>query len=307
MAPAVVPPGGRKPPQPVVPLVDRLSHQVAIPRDGGLTGRKRQIEWFMTPNPEESFGDGSASDAITGGGPVGACARRIGVREGAAVILARMKGRGGWGWRRIVLVTITLLVVNVPFVLHQWQMHRAKSDGVHVSASVASVSISGDSAVVAFRLPKNVDSAQDLRTIKVDRTTGAAGARSQQLDVQVLNGNPDVFYVDGQVRSWGPLLITAIADLLILILLLMSWRLGGRLRRPPLEAVAVADVEGGEEGSLLDKQDDGTYLINGEVAETRDTSLVLRLRDRDVTVHLREHHNPLSVGERAQVRALLVG
>jgi hypothetical protein len=91
------------------------------------------------------------------------------------------------------------------------------------------------------------------------------------------------------------------------ILLLLSWRLGGRIRRPPLEAVAVGDVENGEEGSLLDKQDDGTYVINGEVAETRDASLVLRLRDRDVTVHLREHHNPLSVGDRAQVRALLVG
>jgi hypothetical protein len=90
-------------------------------------------------------------------------------------------------------------------------------------------------------------------------------------------------------------------------MVLLSWRLGGRLRRPPLEAVAVADVENGDEGSLLDKQEDGTYLINGEVAETRSESLVLRLRDRDVTVHLRDHHNPLSVGDRAQVRALLVG
>ena len=35
--------------------------------------------------------------------------------------------------------------------------------------------------------------------------------------------------------------------------------------------------------------------------------MVLRLRDRDVTVHLRDHHNPLNVGDRAQVRALLVG
>lgn len=202
---------------------------------------------------------------------------------------------------------IALLVVNVPFFLHEYQLHRARTDGIHVAATVAAVNLSGDDAVVTFRLPKPLDAAQDLRSVKVDRETGTTAARTKELDVQVLRGHPSVFHVDGQVRSWGGLIITAGADLMILLLLLLSWRLGGRLRRPPLEAVAVADVENGEEGSLLDKQDDGTYLINGEVAETRDESLVLRLRDRDVTVHLRDHRNPLSVGDRAQVRALLVG
>ena len=218
-----------------------------------------------------------------------------------------MSGRRGWGWRRIVLVVIVLVVVNAPFLLHQYQLHLARTEGVHTTATVASVSISGDDAIVAFRLPEDLDSSQDLRTVKVDRSTGATAARTQELDVQVLRGHPDVFHVDGQVTSWGGWIFTGIADVLILFMVLLSWRLGGRLRRPPLEAVAVADVENGDEGSLLDKQEDGTYLINGEVAETRSESLVLRLRDRDVTVHLRDHHNPLSVGDRAQVRALLVG
>jgi len=224
-----------------------------------------------------------------------------------AVILARMGQRRGRTWRRVLLVVVALVVVNVPYLLHVWQVHRAESEGVHVTATVVSVSISGDDAIVAFRLPKSVDSAQDLRSVKVDRDTGVAAASSKRLDVQVLSGHPDVFHVDGQVTSRAGLFVTIGADLLIVVMLLFSWRLGGRLRRPPLEAVAVADVENGEEGSLLDKQDDGTYLINGEVAEAGDESLVLRLRDRDVTVHLREHHNPLSVGDRAQVRALLVG
>jgi len=204
-------------------------------------------------------------------------------------------------------VVIVLVVVNAPFLLHQYQLHRARTEGVNTTATVASVSISGDDAIVAFRLPEDLDSSQDLRTVKVDRATGATAARTQELDVQVLRGHPDVFHVDGQVPSWGGWIFTGIADVLILFMVLLSWRLGGRLRRPPLEAVAVTDVENGDEGSTLDKQEDGTYLINGEVAETRSESLVLRLRDRDVTVHLRDHHNPLSVGDRAQVRALLVG
>lgn len=225
-----------------------------------------------------------------------------------AVILARMAAPSSKKtWRRVVLVVIALLVINGPFVLHEWQLHRARTDGVQVTATVASVSRSGDDAVIAFRLPAGVDSEQALHSVKVDGAVGATAARSGQLDVQVLRGHPSVFHVDGEIRSKGGLLITLVADLLVLLMALLAWRLGGRLRRPPLEAVAIGDVESGEEGSLLDKQEDGSYLINGEVAEAGASSLLLRLRDRDVTVHLREHHNPLAVGERAQVRALLVG
>jgi hypothetical protein len=218
-----------------------------------------------------------------------------------------MEGRRAKNWRRTLLVVVALVVVNVPYLLHVWQVHRAQTDGVHVSATVASVSLSGGDAIVAFRLPKSVDAQQELRTVKVDRTTGATAARTQEIDVQVLSGHPDVFHVEGQARSWGGLFITGAADLLIVLMLLLSSRLGGRLRRPALEAVAVADVQDGDEGSLLDKQDDGTYLINGEVAEADEQSVVLRLRDRDITVHLRDHHSSLSVGDRAQVRAVLVG
>lgn len=205
------------------------------------------------------------------------------------------------------LVAVVLLVVNVPYLLHVWQVHRAETSGVQVTATVVGASRSGDDVVVAFRFPKSVDPEQELRTVKVNESVAAQAVRTRELEVSVLRGNPSVFHVDGQVRSWGGLAITLVADLLIVLMLLLAWRLGGRIRRPALEAVAVADVESGVEGSLLDKQDDGTYVINGEVAETREHSLVLRLRDRDVTIHLHEHHNSLSVGDRAQVRALLVG
>jgi hypothetical protein len=210
-------------------------------------------------------------------------------------------------WRRVLLVAVALVVINAPYLLHEWQLHRAATDGVDVTATVSGVSLSGDDALVAFRLPESVDPGRDVRTVRVQRDVGAAAARTHELDVRVLRGHPSVFHVDGQVRSWGGFLITAVADLLIVVMLLLAWRLGGRIRRPALEAVAVTDVESGEEGSLLDKQDDGTYVINGEVAEASDRSLVLRLRDRDVTVHLRDHHNPFAVGARARVRALLVG
>jgi hypothetical protein len=215
--------------------------------------------------------------------------------------------RGGVRWGRVILVLFVLVVINVPYGLHEWQLHRAATDGLRVTATVVGVTRAGDDADVSFRLPKDVDEKQTVRTVKVDGEVGQEAAQAKQLEVRVLKGHPGAFHVDGQVRSWGGLVIALVADALVVAMLLLSWRLGGRLRRPTLVGIAVEDVGAGSEGSVLDKQEDGTYVINGEVAETGPASLVLTLRDRDVEINLRDHENPISVGEWARVRAQLVG
>lgn len=218
-----------------------------------------------------------------------------------------MKGRGGWGTRRILLVVLALLVINVPWLLHEWQLHRAATDGVRVEATVVGLSRSGDHAIVEFRLPTSLDSSQQARSAVIDLTSAASAARSREIGVRVLAGHPSVYRVDGQIRSWGATAITLTADLLVLVLIALSLRLGGRIRRPRLVARALDDVREGDDGSLLDKQDDGTYVINGEVSEADASTLVVRLRDRDVTVRLEGYRNPVEVGGRALVRASLVG
>lgn len=218
-----------------------------------------------------------------------------------------MKGRGGWSKRRILLVVVALLVINVPWLVHEWQLHRAATDGVRVEATVVGLSRAGDNAVVEFRLPASVDSSQQTRTAVIDAASAASAAQTRQIGVRVLAGHPAVFQVDGQVRSRGAALVTLTADLLVLLLIALSLRLGGRIRRPGLVALALADVREGGEGSVLDKQADGTYVINGEVSEADASTVVVRLRDRDVTVRLEGHHNPVAVGGRAHVRASLVG
>jgi hypothetical protein len=217
-----------------------------------------------------------------------------------------MSGRA-WSWRRVVLVVLALLVINVPWLVHEWQLHRAATDGVRVEATVVGLTPSGDNAVVEFRLPSAVDPGEQVRTAKIDGTSAEAASRTGKIGVRVLEGHPSVYQVDGQLRGWGATAITLTADVLILVLILLSLRLGGRIRRPALVARALADVREGGEGSLLDKQDDGTYVINGEVRQADGSSLVLILRDRDVTVRLEGHHNPVAVGGRAEVRASLVG
>ncbi len=215
--------------------------------------------------------------------------------------------RDGLRWGRIILVLFALVVINVPYALHEYQLHKAASSGIRVSATVVGVTRSGDDADVAFRLPKSIDEKQTLRTVKVTGDVGQRAVQTQQLTVRVVEGHPGAFHADGQVRSWAGLVITVVADLLVGGMLLLSWRLGGRIRRPTLVGIAVDDVESGSEESVLDKQDDGTYLINGEVAEAGPSTLLLTLRDRDVEINLRDHENPVAVGEWARVRAHLVG
>jgi hypothetical protein len=210
-------------------------------------------------------------------------------------------------WRRIILLVVALAIINVPFATNEWQLHRAATDGTRVTAPVVQVHTSGGAAVLDFQMPASIDAKETVHEVKVDKATGAEAERTHQIEVRVLKGHPSVFHVAGQVRSWGGTIVAGVADLLIVLMLLLSWRLGGRIRRPALVAVALGDVETGEEGSLLDKQSDGSYLINGEISEAGPESMVLTLRDRDVTVHLRGYLNPVAVGERAQVHAHLVG
>ena len=209
--------------------------------------------------------------------------------------------------RKILVVVIALLVINLPYVVYQYRIHRVSSDGVQVTATVVSADQAGGDVVLELRFPASVDPDQRVRSARVNATAGAAAVQSGEVDVRVLEGHPAVFELEGQKRSHGSTIITLGADVLVLIMILLMWRLGGRLRRPALVAVALGDVEDGEEGSLLDKQDDGTYVINGEVTEALVDSFVLTLRERNVTVHLRGHANPIDVGEQAKVHAHLVG
>ena len=209
--------------------------------------------------------------------------------------------------RKILVVVIALLVINVPYAVYQYRIHRVSSDGVQVTATVVSAEQAGDDVVLALRFPASIDPDQRVRSVRVDAAAGAAAVQAGEVDVRVLEGHPAVFELEGQKRSHGSTIITLGADVLVLVMILLMWRLGGRIRRPALVAVALGDVEGGEQGSLLDKQVDGTYVINGEVTEALADSLVLALRERIVTVHLRGHANPVDVGAQAKVHAHLVG
>jgi hypothetical protein len=211
-------------------------------------------------------------------------------------------------WRRGLLVLAALVVINLPWVFSTYRMHQVDTDGLRVTATITAARGAGAGReLVQFTFPKSIDPGQKVRSATIDAATFTATHQSRRIGARVLAGDPAAYRLDGQVRSHVAGIATLIGDALVALLVLLGLRLGRANRRPPLVAVALDDVQEGGPESLLDKQPDGTYVICGEVRELGTDSMVLALRDRDVTVHLQGHANPVGAQEAARVRAHLVG
>jgi hypothetical protein len=127
-----------------------------------------------------------------------------------------------------------------------------------------------------------------------------------RLGVRVLPGRPAAFRADGQVTHRFGLVLTGLADLVLLGLVLLARRFRGRLR-PPLRAVAIGDVESCSPGVTLERVEGDLYLIRGEVSAVEDDEIVLDLGERFVRVLLDGHHKPVGHQESAQVQGRLIG
>jgi hypothetical protein len=217
-------------------------------------------------------------------------------------------GGGRVTWRRGLLVLAALAVINLPWVISTYRQHQVSTDGVHVAATVRAAQADGaGQELITFTFPKAVDPAQTSRSARIDTQTYRSVRRSGTVGARVLKGDPSAYRLDGQIRSRLGGIVTLVGDAAVALLVLLSLRLGGRTRRPPLVAVALADVQEGGPDSLLDRQPDGSYVICGEIRELGADSMVLALRDRGVTIRLQGHANPVGAQQPAQVRAHLVG
>ena len=101
------------------------------------------------------------------------------------------------------------------------------------------------------------------------------------------------------------LMVTLFADAVLVVIALLLWRFGGRMR-PRLRAMALEDVVRCAPGVSLEQLDGDIYLIRGEVTAIEDGQLVLEVGDRSVLVYLDGHRNPVGYQQPAQVRARLL-
>lgn len=214
--------------------------------------------------------------------------------------------------RGSLLVVALLLLINTPLAQSSYSSWRLDRSGVEVEANLTEHTVlppeDSPGYIVVFELPEGlVDPDVENRFgAEVDRTTYERTVAAGSITVRVLPDRPLVQRVEGEVTHRTGLIVTLVADLLLVLLLFVLWRFRGRLR-PRLEAVALEDVQPSEPGVALDKLEGGDHLLRGELVRREEDDLELALADRRVLLRLEGHLCPVAVGEHAQVRARLIG
>lgn len=207
--------------------------------------------------------------------------------------------------RYVLVLVLAAVLVNLPLLHSTWTDQRVERSGIEVQATVVDHRTVGGQHLVSFTFPESVDPDQRTWQADVESSTYDDAVDTGELGVRVLQDDPAAYRVDGQVRSNALLVMTLLADVVLVLAALLLWRLGGR-RRPQLRAIAMEDVERCAPGTALDRLEGETFLIRGEVSAIEPGQIVLELGDRSVLVHLDGHLNVVGHQQPAQVRARLV-
>jgi len=219
-----------------------------------------------------------------------------------------MKSRRGG----ILLVLFLALVINLPIVHGAWSDWRLDRDGIDVTATLVdhgTVSQGDDPKYfLDFRYSDDVDPEGRQWSVGVSRAAYDDAVAREQVEVRVLPDAPATFRVEGQQTSGLVLGLTVFADLILLGLLVLTWRFAGSLgrQRPDLRMVATDDVQRCKPGADLAQVGD-LWVAKGEVVEKTDDTVVLDLGDRRVLVELAGYANPVGYQQPAQAVGRMIG
>lgn len=139
------------------------------------------------------------------------------------------------GLRYLALVVLLLVVVNLPLLHGLWTERQVSRDGVDVVGTVVDHDVLGRADdpryVLEFTHPPEIEDPPSTRLAYVDEPTYEDAVATERIEVRVLPDEPDSFRADGESTSSLLMVITVIADLVLLaLLLLIVWR-----PRNPLE------------------------------------------------------------------------
>lgn len=205
-----------------------------------------------------------------------------------------------------VLIAVVVALVNLPVVHSTWTRSAVERSGVEVLAEVTEAGNLGTAGSpswwLSYELPRAIDPEQAIWSVEVDAATYEKAEVGGTVPVRVIEGEPATAIVEGEVRSSAGLIGTLVADVLLLALLLLLWRVR-RVGRREVETVeALEDVALARPGASWEELGDGTVRVTGEVLERDDHEVVLDLGDRLVRVVLDGHANPIGYQQPAQVR-----
>jgi hypothetical protein len=228
------------------------------------------------------------------------------VWQAAAVNTGAMSRRTN----RILLVVVLVAFINLPVLHSTWTRWQVERDGTQTVARVLDSRVLGDEDEptywLSFRFPEDIDPDQVLWTAQVDQQTFEEASAERSLEVRVLEDRPSAYIVEGQVRNRLGLVITVVADVILLLILLMVWRNRGRARAVPIRIAAIGDVQRCPPGGMVEQIEGDLYRVRGEVTGIDGDEIVLDAGERDVLVVLDGHHNPVGYQQPGEVRGRLV-
>lgn len=208
--------------------------------------------------------------------------------------------------RGALLVILLAVVINLPVAHSAWTDQRVEASGTDVTATVVDDRVvGGEEYWLSFTFPTDVDPDQQTWQVQVDEEAYDDAVAAGELQVRVLESQPSAYRVEGQVDSAVPLVVTLVADGLLVVVAVLLLRYGGR-RRATLRAVALGDVERCPPAVVLERIGGEDYLVRGDVLELGEGVVVLDLGDRTLRVELDGHHNPVGYQQPAQVRVRLI-
>ncbi len=210
---------------------------------------------------------------------------------------------------RILLVVVLVAFINLPVLHSTWTRWQVDRNGTDTVAEVVDTRLLDEDADpsywLVFRFPEAIDPDRLAWSAQVDRPTFEEASAQRSVDVRVLEDQPAAHIVEGEVRNRVGLLITLVADAILLAILLLVWR--ARPTRPvPIRIAAIGDVERCPPGGVLEQIEGDLYLVRGEVTGIDGDEIVLDAGERDVLVILDGHHNAVGYQQPAEVRGRIV-
>ena len=205
------------------------------------------------------------------------------------------------------LVVFLVVLVNLPVGHSTYLNWRLDRSGVETTAALTNSAESGGTYGVEFEYGPDIDpdASQPRYTARVDRSTYDRAVRTGVVEVRVLSDRPSAYEVRGQVTSRAALVVTLVADLLLLAMVALLRVRRSRRRDERLHLVAIEDVQRCAPGSGLDRLDETTYVVIGEVCLIDETGIELDVDGRPVRVDLGGHANPVGYQQPARVTARL--
>lgn len=193
--------------------------------------------------------------------------------------------------KSVAFLVLLLALINLPMIQASLTRRDVARSGTDVTATLVDSEVVGgadDQAYwISYRLPVDVDPSQGAWPRQVEQSAYEKAVAEGELTVRVIPGEPVTAQVPGQVVSRVGLVVTLVADLLLLGFVLVLWRFGRYGRPDTLHLEAVGDVLEGEAGDgAVDEDEDGALRVTGLLLEVTDDDVVLAVGRRRIIVAL---------------------